>query len=308
MAGTCPHTSDMKILITGSSGMLGSDLCEVLGGSHELTGMDLRGPSPEAKGPQDFRQVDMTDSDAVEKVFADVRPEIVLHAAAWTDVDGCELDPEKARSMNTYGTLVVAGAAEKCGAALVLISTDFVFDGRKDTPYTEGDEVSPISVYGRTKLAAEEAVKGTVSRYAIVRTSWLYGRNGRNFVDTVITKGREKGRLSVVDDQVGSPTYTVDLARALKALSESAYATECETFHVSNSGRCSWHGFAVRVLAEAWLGGDVTVEPIKSDALDRPAKRPAFSVLDNTKFQSATGFTMRPWEDALKEFLGDSPE
>jgi len=294
----------MKILITGSSGMLGTDLCEVLGDSHELAGMDLKAPSPEAKGPADFRHADMTDADAVEKVFAGVRPELVLHAAAWTDVDGCERDPDRARRMNTDGTLVVAGAAEKYGAALVFISTDFVFDGEKSSPYTEDDEVSPLSVYGRTKLDAEEIVKRTVSRYAIVRTSWLYGRNGRNFVDTIIAKGEEKGHLSVVDDQVGSPTYTVDLARALKALSESAHVTGRKIFHVSNSGRCSWYGFAVRILAEAGLGDEVTVEPIKSGTLDRPAKRPAFSVLDNTRSLAATGFTMRTWEAALKEFLG----
>jgi dTDP-4-dehydrorhamnose reductase len=294
----------MKILVTGSSGMLGTDLCEVLGEAHEVDGMDLKDPSPGAGRPQDFYLADMTDQAAVEKVFSTARPELVIHTAAWTDVDGCELDPEKAGRMNTDGTRVVAEAAEKYGAAVILISTDFVFDGRKSAPYNVDDEVSPINVYGRTKLDAEEAVKSAVSRYAIVRTSWLYGRNGRNFVDTIIAKGREKGRLSVVDDQVGSPTYTVDLARALKALAESMYVEGQETFHVSNSGRCSWYGFAVRAVAEAGLHRDVAVDPIKFDALDRPARRPAFSVLDNTNFQAATGYAMRAWEDALKEFLG----
>ena len=277
-------------------------MCGVFGGDHETVGMDIAGPRTTARGPQIFHECSITDTARVSKIIEREKPGVVIHAAAWTDVDGCELDPEKAYEVNASGTENVARAAGAGRIPLVFISTDFVFDGEKGEPYNEDDAPRQISVYGRTKREAEEAVQRAAQAYAIVRSSWLFGKNGRNFVDTVVAKARAGERLKVVADQIGSPTFVKDLAGALERLIKVTAVSGQEVYHVSNSGRCSWHEFAVRILAEAGMA-DVTVEAISSADLDRPAKRPAFSVLDCSKFEKAAGYKLRPWEDALKEYI-----
>jgi dTDP-4-dehydrorhamnose reductase len=249
------------------------------------------------------------------RVIKKARPDIVIHAAAMTDVDGCELDSKKAYKINAEGAKNVALACRSAGAALIYISTDFVFDGKKKSAYKETDKTNPLSIYGDSKLKGELAVKKALKRYFILRTSWLYGRNGKNFVDTIITKAKSEKLLKVVDDQVGSPTYTKDLAKAIHALLQRIQPRPGHpaglyrpglgigfgVYHVSNSGAVSWFNYAREILKLA--GSGTKVIPISSKELARPANRPAMSVLDNTKFVKLTGYKMRSWQKALKDYV-----
>jgi len=291
----------MKILITGSSGMLGRALCEALAGKNEVVGIDVAEPTGGIR-PDIFYNADATDSSALSEIFERENPEVVIHAAAMTDVDGCETDPEKAMRLNAISTEKVAVACLDRDASLVYISTDFVFDGKKGSPYTEEDATGPLSVYGRSKLEGEEAVKRMLTRYAIVRTSWLFGPGGRNFVDAIVDKAEEGEHLEVVDDQIGSPTYTKDLAQAIKRFIVTDGAFASEVFNISNSGRCSWYEFAAAAVKDAGFE-NIAIDHIRSKDLDRPAKRPPFSVLDCSKFEKKTGFRMRFWREALDDYL-----
>ena len=304
-----------KILIIGSSGMLGIDLWQELRGKYDVIGADLvhsprlrQGFGGQARSAvHRFYKIDITDKNSVLNVVAKVKPDIVVHTAAYTDVDGCELDPKKAYKVNSNGTRNVALACRKAAALLVYISTDFVFNGKKKSPYKENDKPSPLSVYGDSKLKGEEAVKSILKNYFILRTSWLYGKYGKNFVDTIIAKGREGNALKVVDDQVGSPTYTKDLAKAIHALLDKFFtpnalrSTQYGIYHVSNSGSVSWFAYAKEILKLADI--KTKVFPILSKELDRPAKRPAMSVLDNSKFIEFTGYRMCNWKGALKNYV-----
>ena len=250
-----------------------------------------------------FYEASIEDPAAVKKIFDREKPEVVIHAAAWTDVDGCEEDPEKAYSVNTEGTRNIAEAAREAGSPVIFLSTDFVFNGKKSTPYTEEDTPDPLGIYGKTKGEAEKVLFELLADHVIVRTSWLYGSGGRNFVDTIIMKATDGEHLKVVNDQVGSPTYAKDLAGALKELITSAGLSGRKTFHISNSGWCSWYDLALRALAEAKGTGSAGVEPVTSVELKRPASRPLFSVLDNSRFNEATGHRMRFWQEALAEYI-----
>lgn len=287
----------MKILITGSSGMLGTDLCEVLAREHEIVGLDINEGSS-----GHFYKADILNREMISEIIEKEKPDFVIHAAAWTDVDGCEGDPDRAERINTFGTENVARASASHGVPLIFISTDYVFDGEAKRPYAENDRTNPINVYGRTKQKAEEIISKVGDQYIIARTSWLFGRNGKNFVDTVMSKAVKEKTLKVVDDQVGTPTYTRDLAAALAALVGSIGTIGRETLHVTNSGRCSWYEFAARILREKGLK-DAKVIPVRSSEYPRPARRPSFSVLDNKKFQKMTGHRTRDWSEALKEYI-----
>lgn len=295
-----------KILITGSSGMLGIDLYQQLKGSYEIYGADLAARGQGPKGTR-FKKVNITERRQVATVLSKIKPDIVIHTAAYTDVDGCELDPKKAYSINSEGAKNIALACKTIDSVLVYISTDFVFDGRKKKPYKEMDKPNPLSVYAKSKLAGEKAVRKALKKYFILRTSWLYGRNGRNFVDTIIAKGKEGNALKVVDDQVGSPTYTKDLAKAIHALIDRVFAPNAQRsmqygiYHVTNSGSVSWFDYTKEILRLKKI--NIKVMPITSDQLDRPAKRPAMSVLDNSKFRVFTGCRMRKWQEALKDYV-----
>jgi dTDP-4-dehydrorhamnose reductase len=284
-----------KILVTGSSGMLGTAVSEWLSADYDIAGLDKRaGRSAE--------QVDITARDNTVKSIAGRKPDLVIHAAAWTDVDGCEKEPDKAQKINIKGTENVTVAASKLGIPLIYISTDFVFDGRKKTPYTEDDTPNPLNVYARSKLEGEKRVE-KLNKYLILRTSWLFGANGKNFVDTILDEAKKEKNLRVVDDQVGSPTYAKDLAEAIGKLLKSGI-TRSNIYHVSNSGAVSWFDYAREILKLAGIKS-VSLTPIKTKELKRPAGRPAFSVLDNTRFEEATGFAMRPWQEALAEYLNE---
>ena len=312
-----------KVLITGSSGMLGTDLCEELGGDYEVWGIDLRTRAvrseaePPRKGQEhksiSFVKCDITDEKETLSVFAKIKPDIVIHTAAWTDVDGCELGKDKAYKINSEGTENVALGCKETGATIVYISTDFVFDGKKRTPYKETDRTNPLSVYAESKSLGENAIDRILTGYFIIRTGWLYGKNGKNFVDTIIAKAGFEKELRVVDDQAGSPTYTKDLAKAIHELLNkirsqgpviSSYGPGI--YHVSNSGSVSWYEYAKVILSLS--GSKTKVVPMTSRELNRPAERPAMSVLDNSKFTGFTGYKMRNWKEALEDYIKTKKE
>ncbi|HWU37045.1 MAG TPA: dTDP-4-dehydrorhamnose reductase, partial [Candidatus Acidoferrum sp.] len=226
----------MRILVTGAKGQLGVELLQTLKLAHEVIGLDL----PE---------LDITRSTATDQV-ADLRPNWVIHAAAATDVDGCERDSAWAQAVNGDGTGRVADGCRRAGAGMIYISTDFVFDGRKRSPYTEEDQPAPLSVYGRSKLAGEEAARVLAPRWAIVRSAWMFGVSGKNFVKGIVNKAVAGERLRFVNDQVGSPTYARDLAQALAELVTRQLTG---VFHVTNSGSCSRYEFARAILKQAGL-------------------------------------------------------
>lgn len=266
--------------------MLGRDLCDILSGGHEVTGVDIE-------------QGDITDAEVARRLMADARPQTVVHCAAYTDVDRSESEPDDAFRVNADGAGNVAAACRDAGCAIVYISTDYVFDGRAERPYKENDAPAPLGVYGASKLAGERLVREATPRHFVVRTSWLFGAGGRNFVDTIIGLAQDRETLEVVNDQVGSPTFTRHLSRGLARVIES---DKFGTYHASNAGSCSWFDFAREIL-RAWGDSRTRVVPVDSARLGRPAKRPALSVLDTTLFRSTFGFPMPHWKDALAEYL-----
>lgn len=275
----------MKIIITGASGQLGCDLTKTLESEHNLFLFDM--------------DLDVTDAKKVSRTIEEISPDVVIHSAAYTDVDGCEVNQDIAYKVNAVGAQNVAIACNKINAAMVYVSTDFVFDGNKKEPYIEFDNPNPLSIYGCSKLAGEYFVSHLLSKYYICRTAWLYGRNGKNFVKTILRLADERNELKIVDDQIGSPTYSFDLARKIKEIiQEDAYGV----YHITNNGNCSWFGFAKKILEFA--GKDnVKVLPIDSDELNRPAKRPAYSVLRNYCLELKGFSPMRNYEEALKDYF-----
>jgi dTDP-4-dehydrorhamnose reductase len=295
-----------KVLITGSSGMLGADLCRELKKDYRLVGMDVVRRSSFVVRKK-FVECDITDKKSAMTAISKAKPDVVIHAAAYTDVDGCEKNSKKAYQINAEGAGNIALSCKKANAALIYISTDFVFNGKKRSPYKESDKPAPLSVYGDSKLQGELAIRKILKNYFIVRTSWLYGQNGKNFVDTIIAKGKTEKLLKVVNDQVGSPTYTRDLARALHVLLDKIFTndkrqtTNDRIYHVSNSGAVSWYDYAKKILNLTGLKAKIV--PISSRELARPARRPSMSVLDCGKFTKFTGHKMRRWDRALKEYV-----
>jgi len=283
-----------RILIIGSEGMLGSALLSSFKGPDiEVIGTDIRAE----KNP-----LDITKPDDTTDFIKQVRPDVVIHVAAYTDVDGCELNLNDAYLINSEGTKNIANACKQIGAFLIYISTDFVFDGNKAMPYIEDDVPSPISIYGRSKLQGEQRVRQLLERYLIIRTSWLFGESGKNFVDTIIKKAESGEPLRVVDDQRGSPTYAKDLADAIVAILLTAHDVKLTTLHITNSGSCTWYDFAKEIIRGKGMKG-VNVEPVSSDQIKRPAKRPKMCILDNTRFIKASGGSLPSWQDALARYL-----
>jgi dTDP-4-dehydrorhamnose reductase len=272
--------------VTGAKGMLGADIVEYLSGEHEVVGV----------GRDDF---DITGLATVSNKVREIAPDLIIHSAAYTDVDGCEANVELAYSVNAIGTQNVALACREHDIPLLYISTDFVFDGRKQTPYLEWDMPNPIAVYGASKYAGEQIVSSLLTKLYIVRIAWLYGEHGKNFVYTIRRLAGERDKLQVVSDQKGSPTFTADVAEGIGALIKTrAYGT----YHMVNKGETTWHGFAEKILQLSGVE-NVVVEPISSEALNRPAKRPSYSVLRNLALELAVGDTMRDWESALSDFI-----
>jgi dTDP-4-dehydrorhamnose reductase len=276
----------MRILVMGHKGMLGSDLMDVLGRDHEVSGVDAG-------------EFDITSAPDCLRVVGEFKPGAIVNAAAYTDVDGCETNRDACFAVNAEGVRNIASACKDSGAKIVHYSTDYVFDGTKGEPYLEDDPCRPINVYGESKRKGEQILIETAENHVLIRTAWLYGRQGKNFVKAILAKAKDEGMLRVVDDQVGSPTFSFDLAQATKLLVER----DCRgVYHVTNRGVCSWFQFAQKILEFAQVSG-VTVEPIQSHVLSRKAKRPAYSVLSNRKFMEATQKAMRPWQVALNDYL-----
>jgi dTDP-4-dehydrorhamnose reductase len=277
----------VKVLVTGSSGMLGHDLLKVL----SLKGWDTF--------ELDHHNGDVTDLNGVRRIVKEFRPDTVVHCAAYTDVDGCEKDPDRAFKVNGLGTKNVAISCREVSASMVYISTDYVFDGEKKSPYDELDKTNPINIYGRSKLLGEYYVQHLLNRFSIIRTSWLFGKNGKNFVDTILNLIKKEDTLKIVDDQVGSPTFSKDLASKVGEVVEGeGYGI----YHVTNSNSCSWYEFAEKIVVIADLQGK-RVEPTDSETFKRPAKRPKNSILENRLLKLEGYGLLRPWEDALKEYL-----
>ncbi len=276
----------MKILILGHRGMLGSDLMLRMMVAHDVTGKDVG----------DF---DITVEDDCGRVIAECSPDVVINAAAYTNVDGCETDRDRCFAVNAVGVKNIALACRGKGIRIVHFSTDYIFDGRKETPYVEEDEPAPLNVYGASKLEGERFLQAFSDCWLLIRTAWLYGKNGKNFVKTILEKAAAVKTLNVVDDQIGAPTYSWDLSAAVQLLVEGGHEG---LFHLTNRGRCSWHEFACKIMQYAGKS-DVTVRPIPSADLARPAVRPAWSVLSSRKFSEATGKTMRFWQIALQDYL-----
>ncbi len=279
----------MKILVTGANGMLGRDVTAVLAPRHQVL-------------PHPREALDVTDPRAVLETVAAVDPEAIVHCAGFTDVDGAETRRDEAFRVNALGARNVAVAADAVGAVMVHVSTDYVFDGSAAEPYTEFDTPAPLSVYGRSKLAGEEAVRTHCRRHFILRTAWLYGAHGRNFVHTILRATAERDALEVVDDQVGSPTWTMEVARVIdQVLGTGAFGT----YHASAGGQCSWYAFACAILKAR--GIDTPVRPVETARVPRPARRPPYAVLRNLCLE-ALNVRMRPWDEALADFLAETPD
>ena len=245
-----------------------------------------------------IQELDITDYERTIETIKRLDPQVVINAAAFTMVDLCEHEKEKAFAVNAWGARNVAMGCRETGARCVYLSTDYVFDGKKDRPYAEADLPDPISVYGLSKVQGEKYVQEILNDYLIIRSSWLFAKEGGNFVNTIIKLSREKKELTMVDDQKGSPTYTKDLSQAISLLIEKDLKG---IFHITNSGCCTWFEFAQRILD--LIFSSMKLIPISSSHCGRPAQRPHNSVLNGEKLKKKTGHIMPHWEDALARCL-----
>jgi dTDP-4-dehydrorhamnose reductase len=285
------------LLVTGANGQLGSEL------------RDLAYSLPQHRFVfTDVGELDLTDGPAVQAALATQRFDFCINAAAYTAVDKAETDAETVRRINVQAVEHLARACQAHQTVLLHISTDFVFDGQKNRPYTEADAAQPLGVYGQTKLEGEQAALRLQPQTMIVRTAWLYSQHGANFVKTMLRLGRERGQLRVIADQVGTPTYARDLAAALMDMVEAwgqrspaERASLCGTYHYSNEGVASWYDFAHAIFALAGL--PVALEPIPTSQYPTPARRPTYSVLDKQKIKAAFGLAIPHWRDSLAKCL-----
>lgn len=275
----------MRILVTGARGMVGTDLCEVLAEGHEVTGVDIE-------------EFDVVNGPATAEAIAGLAPDVVVHLAGYTRVEDAEDDKDTAFNCNAVGTMNVAKASREAGARLIYLSTDYVFDGSKDEPYLETDPTGPVNFYGLTKLFGERYTSSLNPKHLIVRASWVYGPNGRNFVDTIVEKARAGNALQVVDDQRGIPTYTYHLAQALRATVER----EIEgVIHMTGSGETTWYEFARAALDLAGVEADI--KPVSSAAYPAKAKRPANSVLGSLVMGHSGLEPLPDWREGLRHHL-----
>lgn len=275
----------MKIIVTGGTGQLGRAFASLQDGSQA----------------QIFclssQEMDVTNPAQVHTVLRQIRPDAVIHAGAYTAVDAAETNVDKAFRVNVVGTRNIAAACQAYGSKMAYISTDYVFDGKHHEPYTEFDRPNPLNIYGRSKLEGEYIAARLCPRLFIVRTSWLYG-HGHNFVRTMLRLARERGAVTVVNDQTGTPTYTLDLAQGIFSLVKTA---EFGTYHMSNQGQCTWYEFAQRIFQLAGLR--TAVQPITTAEFALPALRPQYSVLRNYMLELTGGDHFRPWQDALADYM-----
>jgi dTDP-4-dehydrorhamnose reductase len=273
----------MRITIFGATGLLGKALMREWHGD-EVTGLGSR-------------DADIRSQEDIRRAITQHRPECIVHAAAYTDVDGCETNRDLAFAVNCEGAARVAQAAAESGSQLLFLSTDYVFDGSKESPYEIDDPIAPQSVYGRSKAEAEAKIREILPTSCILRTSWVFGVGGKCFPDTILKLAASRKELDVVNDQRGCPTYTIDLARVIIQLCRKGTTG---TVHVTNRGECTWFDFASEIVRRAGLS--TQVRPTSSDRFPRPAKRPAYSVLSSASLQQH-GIAVPPWQDALLRFL-----
>jgi dTDP-4-dehydrorhamnose reductase len=279
----------MKVVVTGVAGQLGQDVLLELGRkNHQAFGTDRT-------------QLDITNEADVTTYINEVKPDVILHCAAYTNVDAAEENEDAAYQINAVGTEYLAKAAKLNGAKMLYISTDYVFDGTATEPYEVDEPTKPLGAYGRTKLAGEQLIQKHLDEFFIVRTAWVFGIYGNNFVKTMIRLGKERGEVGVVHDQVGSPTYTVDLARFMVELMETE---KYGIYHATNSGICSWYEFAVEIFKQVDM--KVTVNPLTSDQFPRPAARPKYSVLSKKMIEEQGLSPLRDWKEALASYLAES--
>lgn len=285
-----------KILLTGSDGQVGQDLQQTLIPLGEIVATNRQ-------------QLDLTSPDNIRQVIQEIQPDIIVNSAAYTAVDKAESEADLAFAVNGIAPAIIAEEAKKIGAFLLHISTDYVFDGTKNTPYLETDKTHPIGVYGQTKLAGEQGIEKNGDRYVILRTAWVYGTEGKgNFVKTMLRLGKEKEQLGIVSDQVGSPTWSYDIANTItQMLTQLNLAQTREIYHFTNSGVASWYDLAVATFAEAKNMGYPLkikqVNPITTQDYPTPAKRPHYSVLSGKKTAKLLGKNAPYWRDSLKEML-----
>jgi dTDP-4-dehydrorhamnose reductase len=292
----------MEVVIIGLTGQLGFEISRIL----ENKMSHNNSLEKEKIGLTKFcsEELDITNIDIVLKRISQIKPQVIINCAAYTNVDKAEEDYEKAFQVNALGPRNLAIAAEAVGAKLIHISTDYVFDGKgvnasgEKAPYREYDIPNPINVYGKTKLLGENYVREFCSKYFIIRTSWLYGENGNNFVKTIIRAAREKGKLQVVNDQFGNPTNAEDLAEHIYKI---AFTDEYGIYHCTGNSICSWYDFACKIVQYA--GIDCDIEPVSSEKYVTKAMRPSYSCLDNMMLRNTSGDTMRNWEEALYDFI-----
>ena len=280
----------MKVFVTGSKGMLGTDLVNQLKiENHDINAVDID-------------NLDICDLNQVIESISDYKPDVIINCAAYTNVDRCETDIDNAYRVNSIGPKNLAIVSNQLDIPLLHISTDYVFDGETNKPYIEGDVTNPQSVYGKSKLFGEENVKNFTNKYFIVRTQWLYGKNGKNFVKTMLSLAENNSSLTVVNDQFGSPTYTKDLCEVIcEIIKTKAFGI----YHVTNSGICSWFEFTkcIMELAGTGTGVNIQVNPCKTEEFPRPAKRPKFSPLDNFNLKLCGFKQLRHFSEALKDYL-----
>lgn len=276
----------MRVLVTGVKGQLGHDVMD------ELAAKGIEGIGV------DVEEMDITDAAACEKVITEAKPDAVIHCAAYTAVDAAEDNVELCRKVNAEGTRNIAKVCKALDIKMMYISTDYVFNGEGLRPWEPDDHREPLNVYGLTKYEGEIAVEQNLEKYFIVRIAWVFGVNGKNFIKTMLRLGQERGAVSVVNDQIGSPTYTYDLSKLLVAMIQT---DKYGRYHATNEGLCSWYEFACEIFRQA--GRDVKVNPVSSDEFPTKAKRPHNSRMDKSKL-TENGFTPLPaWQDALKRYL-----
>jgi dTDP-4-dehydrorhamnose reductase len=299
-----------RILVTGKSGQVGFELLRSLAGAATVIAVDVD-------------EMDLTDPDSIRRAVREIAPDLIVNAAAYTAVDQAESEPALAQAINGVAPGILAEEAKRAGAALIHYSTDYVFDGSKGAPYAEGDAPCPINVYGRTKLAGERAIEAVDGPHLILRTSWVYGMRGKNFLLTVLRLAKERNELSIVDDQVGAPTWCRAIADATAGIATSlgygtpgfveACAAQRGIYNLSAAGQTSWHGFTAAILAQAASAKAGTsvlalervpaLKPIMTEQYPLPARRPLYSVLGNAKVQRVFGVVMPDWKTSLTECM-----
>lgn len=285
------------ILVTGAKGQLGKKIVELMSADYRLI-------------LTDSDDMDITDKSKVHKVIKLESPDFIIHGAAYTQVDKAEENEELCRKVNTLGTKNIAEVANEFAVPIIYISTDYVFDGKKTTPCTEEDKPNPLSVYGQTKYEGEQFVKDICDKYYIIRSAWIFGElpehhPGTNFVETMLKLAKEKDSLSIVNDQIGSPTYTEDLVEIIKKIIGNQLAVPYGIYHFSGNGACSWYDFAKEIFKQKKI--NIKINPITSDQYPQKAKRPAYSYLDKSKIENTLNIKIRPWQEMLADYLHNRP-